>query len=345
VTSERALREINEGAAMDRSVLRLMAWIAAAALMTSAAHAAQSTSPQAYPNKPLRLIVPFPAGGGVDAVARVVGQRLAEVLGQHVVIDNRPGSSGIIGAEIAAGAAPDGHTLLFGGSATHGITPHLYKKLPYDPVKDFAPIILLGSAPYLLVVHPSVPAHSVKELIAFARANPGKLNYASAGSGSTLHLTTELFRVMAGIDIVHIPYKGSAPALGDLLAGRVQMTFNPVSLVMPHIKAGRLRALGVTSAKATRFAPDVPAIAEAGVPGYESLGWYGVLAPAGTPPAIVRRLNRDMRAMLEEQEFRDRFFAIGVEPGGGTPDEFRTFIAAELAKWGKVVRISGARVE
>lgn len=306
---------------------------------------AASYAAEDYPARPVRMIVPFPPGGGVDGVARILGQRLSEKLGQQVVIDNRGGSGGIIAAEIAVKSAADGYTLFFGGSASHGITPHLYRRLPYDAVKDFAPIVLLGSTPYILVVHPSVAANSVKELIALAKASPGKLNYASAGSGSTLHLTGELFKTMAGVNIVHVPYKGAAPALTDLLSGQIQMTFNPAVVVLPHVKAGRLRALAVTSAKRTALAPELPTVAEAGVAGFEAAGWYGVLAPARTPAAIVNALNRHIAAMLEEREFRGRLAAVGVEPLGGSPAQFASYIGSELAKWGKVVRVAGARID
>jgi tripartite-type tricarboxylate transporter receptor subunit TctC len=309
-----------------------------------ARNAAKAAS-QDYPTKPVRLIVPFPPGGGVDSVARILGQRLSETLGQNVVLDNRGGSGGTIAAEIAAKSAPDGYTLFFGGSASHGITPHLYRKLPYDPVKDFAPVILVGSTPYILVVHPSVAATTVKELIALAKANPGKLNYASAGSGSTLHLTGELFKTMAGVDILHVPYKGSAPALTDLLGGRVQMTFNPAAVVSPHIKSGRLRALAVTSGKRTALAPELPTIAEAGLPGFEASGWYGVLAPAATPRGIVQKLNREIGSLIADKDFRGRLGSVGVDPAGGSPEQFAAYIASELAKWGKVVRAAGAKLD
>ncbi|MBI4195066.1 MAG: tripartite tricarboxylate transporter substrate binding protein [Betaproteobacteria bacterium] len=315
------------------------------AILGGQACAQGATAPPGYPTKPVRMIVPFPPGGGVDAVARILARRLSETLGQNVVLDNRGGSGGTIGAGLAAASTGDGYTLLFGGSATHGITPHLYRKLPYDPVRDFVPIVLVGAAPYILVVHPSVPARAVKELIALAKSSPGKLNYASAGSGSTLHLTGELFKTMAGVDIVHVPYKGSAPALTDLLAGRVQMTFNPAAVVLPHIHSGKLRALGVTSAKRTGLAPGIPTISEAGIPEFEAAGWYGVLGPAGTPPGIVTRLNREIGKLLEQKDFRERLTAVGVEPAGGSPAQFASYISSELAKWGKVVRASGARID
>jgi tripartite-type tricarboxylate transporter receptor subunit TctC len=240
---------------------------------------------------------------------------------------------------------PDGYTLFFGGSASHGITPNLYRKLPYDAVRDFTPIILIGATPYMLVVHPSVPATTVKELIALAKAKPGQLNYASAGSGSTLHLTAELFKSMAGVDIVHVPYKGAAPALTDLLSGQVQMTFNPAVVVSSHVKAGRLRALAVTSARRTSLAPDLPTIAEAGVPGFEATGWYGLLGPRALPPQITAKLNGELGRILTDREFIERYAVLGIEPLGGTPQQFAAYIRKELAKWGKVVRESGARVE
>ena len=318
------------------------------AVVFSASALAQSpaTGPgQAYPGKSIRLIVPFPAGGGVDSVARITFQRLSEILGQQVVIDNRGGSGGVIAAEIAARAAPDGYTLFFGTTATQAITPHYYRKLAYDPVKDFAPVNLLAGAGYLLVVHPALPAASVKELIVLARAKPGALNYSSAGNGSTLHLTMELFRSMAGIDLVHIPYKGAAPALADLLSGQIQLTFNPASVVLPHIRSGRVRALGITSAKRSPLASDVPTIAEAGVPGYESSGWYGTLAPAHTPQAIISRLNRELNHALADKDVKERYSATGVEAIGTTPEQFAEFIRNEYAKWGKVVRATGVKME
>ena len=300
---------------------------------------------QSYPERPIRLIVPFPAGGGVDGAARVMSQYLSEPLSQQVVIDNRGGSGGIIAAEIAARAAPDGYTLFFGGSASHGITPHLYAKLPYDAIRDFTPIVLVGATPYFLVVNPATPATTVKELLALARAKPGQLNYASAGSGSTLHLTGEMLKSMARVDIVHVPYKGAATALSDLLGGQVQMMFGPAVVMQPHVKTGRLRALAVTSEKRTRLAPELPTIAEAGVTGFESTGWYGLLGPAKLPPAIVARLDREVSRAVASREIGERFAVLGIEPLGGTPQEFAAYIKSELAKWGKVVRESGAKVD
>jgi tripartite-type tricarboxylate transporter receptor subunit TctC len=300
---------------------------------------------QHYPAKPIRLIVPFPPGGGVDGVARIAFARVSESLSQQVVIDNRGGSAGIIAAETAARAAPDGYTLFFGTTATQAITPHYYRKLAYDPVKDFAPISLIAGAGYLLVVHPSLPVASLKDLIAFAKAKPGALNFSSSGNGTVLHLTTEMFRGMAGIDLVHVPYKGAAPALADLLSGQIQLTFNPASVVLPHVKTNRLRALGVTSAKRTALAPDLPTLAEAGLPGFEASGWYAVLAPAGTPQAIIARMHQALTAAIADREVKDRFAASGVEPIGTTPEQFAAYMRDEFVKWGRVVRQAGVKGE
>lgn len=299
----------------------------------------------AYPVKSIRLIVPFPAGGGVDAVARVCAQKLSDLWGQQVVIDNRAGSGGIIAAELAARAAPDGYTLFFGGSASHSTTPHMYRKLPYDAVKDFAPVTLIGATPYILVVHPIVTASGVRELINLARAQPGTLNYSSAGNGSTTHLTAEMFKSMAGVNIVHVPYKGAAPALNDLLGGQVQVAFFPAVVVQQHAKSGRLRALAVTGLQRTRLMPELPTVAEAGLPGFEASGWYGLLTPSGVPAAIITRLHQQMMAALAERELQERFVVLGVDVIGAAAGEFAQYIRAELAKWGKVVRDSGARTD
>jgi tripartite-type tricarboxylate transporter receptor subunit TctC len=300
---------------------------------------------QAYPARPIRLLVPFPSGGGVDAVARIAMQPLVASLGQQIVIDNRGGSSGIIATELAARAAPDGYTLFFGVTSALSIVPHVQRKLPYDVTRDFAPINLIAAAAYVLVAHPSQQATSVKELIALARQKPGALNYASAGNGTTLHLTTELFRSMAGIDIVHVPYKGAAAALTDLLSGQIHLAFNPPAVVVPHMRTARLRGLAVTRAKRSALVPELPTIAEAGVPGYESIGWYGVLAPARTPPAIIARLHRELMNAIAEREVRERFAANGIETLGTTPEQFASYLRDEYVKWGKVVRAAGVKSE
>src|SRR5438034_5972010 len=253
----------------------------AAALLVVAAPVALGQV--AYPTKPVRLVVPFPAGGTTDLLARAAAQKLSEAWGQQVIVDNRPGAAGNIGAELVAKAAPDGYTLLMGTVGTHAINASLYAKMPYDHVKDFAPVILVAGVPNVLVVNPSLPVHSVQELIAYAKANPGKLNFASSGSGTSIHLSGELFKVMTGVQMTHVPYKGSAPALQDLLGGQVQLMFDNLPPSLPQIKAGRLRALAVTSATRAPALPDVPTVAEAGLPGFEASSWFGVLAPAGTP--------------------------------------------------------------
>jgi tripartite-type tricarboxylate transporter receptor subunit TctC len=318
-----------------RMTMKLLA--AALALAAGVAHGA-------YPEKPIRLIVPYPPGGGVDASARVLTHTLTDRIGQQIVIDNRGGSGGSIGAEIAVQAAPDGYTLLYGTTSTHAISPNLYRKLPYDPGRDFTPVALVGVTPYVLSVHPSLPVKSVKELIAYAKAHPGKLNFASAGNGSALHLAGAMLKSMAGIDIVHVPYKGGGPALNDLIGGRVQMMFAPASTMMPHVKAGRLRALGVSSAKRTKVAPELPPIADT-VPGYEASGWYAVFGPRGLPRAIAEKLNKDINAVLHDPSVAGRYTALGVEPEGGSAADLARFVKSEMAKWGKAVKDSGARVD
>ena len=307
--------------------------------------AVTSAQAQTYPAKPVRLLVPFPPGGGVDGVARIAFQKLSESLNQQFIIDNRGGSAGVIAAETAARAAPDGYTLFFGTTATQTITPHYYKKLPYDPIKDFAPINLLAGAGYILVVHPSLQAQSVKEFIALAKAKPGAFNFSSSGNGTVIQLTMELFRSMAGISLLHVPYKGAAPALADLLSGQIQLTFNPASVVLPHVRSGRLRALGVSSARRTPLAPELPTIAEAALPGYEANGWYAVLAPAGTPQPIITRLNRELQNVIADRDVKERFAATGVEPIGSTPEQFAAYMRDEYAKWGKVIRATGVKAD
>ena len=289
--------------------------------------------------------MPFPSGGGVDAVARIAMQPLATSLGQQIVFDNRGGSSGIIATELAARAAPDGYTLFFGVTSALAILPHYHRQLPYDVMKDFAPINLIAAAAYVLVVHPSQQAASVKELIALAKQKPGALNYASAGNGTTLHLTTELFRSMAGIDIVHVPYKGAAAALTDLVSGQIHLAFIPPAVVVPQMRSARLRGLAVTSAKRFALLPELPTIAEAGLPGYESVGWYGVLAPARTPAAVVTRLHRELLKAIGEREVRERFAANGIEARGTTPEQFAAYLRDEYAKWGKVARAAGVKAD
>jgi len=310
----------------------------AAVLCTGAAHA------QNYPTKPIRFILPFPPGGGTDTLARIVGQKLTENLGQTMVMDNRPGAGANIGAEIAAHSAPDGYTIVMGNIA-HTINATLYRKLGYDLVKDFAPVTLLASVPNILVVHPSVPAKSVQELIALAKAKPGQLNYASSGSGSSAHLAGELFKNLAGVDLVHIPYKGGGPAVISLIAGESAIGFATMPSVLPHVKAGKLRALAVTTAKRSPAVPDLPTIAEAGVPGYEANTWYGVLAPAKTPASIVGRLHDEFLNIMRSADIRERIAVHGYEPETNTPQEFAAFIKSEIIKWGKVVKAAGIHAD
>jgi tripartite-type tricarboxylate transporter receptor subunit TctC len=306
---------------------------------------AAASASAAYPEKPIRLVVPFPAGGGADFMARTLSQKLSERLGQPVVLDHRGGAGGTIAAEAVAGAAPDGYTLLFGTMGTQAINPHLYAKLRYDPLKDFAPISLTHSTPRVLVVNPSIPAKSVKELIALAKAQPGTLTFGSAGNGSSSHLAGELFKSMAGVDMTHVPYKGSGPAAADLLGGRISMVFDSIAVYSDHIKTGKVRALGVTSPKRTAALPGVPAIAESGLAGFDVSNWLGVLAPAKTPTEIVARLNGEIRTSMADPAIRKQLAAVGIEAMSSTPEAFGETIRIEIAKWGKVVKASGATID
>lgn len=297
-----------------------------------------------YPSKPIRFMVGYPAGGATDIIARIIGPKLTEYLGQQVVVDNRPGAGGIIASEVVAKAAPDGHTILL-VTTSHGVNPTLYRKLPYDSVTSFAPVTQVAALQLVLVVNPALPARSVKELVELAKSRPGQFSFASSGSGQSLHLAAELFKTLAGIDIVHIPYKGSAPARTDLLGGQVQMMFESMIGVLPFVTSGKLRALAVSGAKRSPAAPNIPTMAEAGVPGYEASGWVGVLAPAGTPNAITSRLNIETVKALQTPEVNERFASNGAESVGSTPAQFSEFIKTEIAKWSKVVKASGARID
>jgi tripartite-type tricarboxylate transporter receptor subunit TctC len=319
--------------------------IAAAVAAFLAGLLAESALAQVYPSKPIRLIVPFAAGGGNDNVARLVGKRLADSLGQPLVVDNRPGAGGVVGAELAAKAAPDGYTLFLGGVGSHAINPNLHEKLPYDPIRDFSPVALLAQAPLVLAVHPSVPARDIAEFIAYARAHPGRLNYASNGNGSSSQLAAVMFDSMAGVDMVHVPYKGLSPALTDLLAGEVQLMFSSVVAILPHIKAGRLRGLAVTGAKRLPSMADLPTVAESGFPGYEASSWYGILAPAGTPREVVLKLNAELNRALAQPEVRASLVAEGAEPVGGSPEQFAAHIRGEKERLGKLIRDAKIRLE
>ncbi|HET9337661.1 MAG TPA: tripartite tricarboxylate transporter substrate binding protein [Casimicrobiaceae bacterium] len=299
----------------------------------------------AYPSQPIRIVVPFPPGGATDIMARAAAQKLAEAWKAQVVVDNRPGAGGNIGSELVAKAAPDGYTLEMGTVGTHAINASLYAKMPYDHVKDFTPVVLVAAVPNVLVVHPSVPANSVQELIAYAKANPGKLNFASSGAGTSIHLSGELFKVMAGVQMTHVPYKGSAPAITDLLGGQVQLMFDNLPPSLPHIRAGKLRALAVTTSERAPALPDVPTVAESGLPGFEASSWFGLLAPAGTPREIVVKINGEIARWLVTPEAKEKMIAIGANAKGGTPEDFAKHIADETAKWAKVVKESGAKVD
>ena len=329
-------------------------WLIAAAVACTVAlycaqaagfYAVAATTTQSYPTKPIRFIVPFAPGGSTDTLARTLGQKLSASLGQQVVVDNRAGANGNIGMEIVARAAPDGYTIVLGYIANLAIGPGLYAKLPFDPVRDYAPITQLASSPNILAVHPSLPVTSFKELIAHAKAHPGKLNYASASVASIGHLTGELLNHAAGIALVHVPYKGSGQAVIDLLAGQVPMMFSGMSSVMPHIKAGKLRPLAVTGAQRSPAASAVPTIAESGFPGFEATAWYGVLAPARTPKPIVDRLHGDIVRALALPDVKERLNNVGFDLIGGTPEAFGAYIKTEIEKWTKVVRAAKIRAE
>jgi tripartite-type tricarboxylate transporter receptor subunit TctC len=291
------------------------------------------------------MVVPFSAGAGVtDIMARLVGQHLSASLGQPVVIENRPGAGGVPGTEAAARAAPDGYTFLMTNVA-HAVNPYLYAKLPYDPVKDFTPVTLVNTAPLMLVVHPSVAAKSVKELIAYAKAHPGELSFGSGGVGSTPHLSGELFKSLSGIDVLHVPYKGGAPALNDLIGGQLSFMVENMPGTLPFVKGGKLRALAVTSPQRSALEPALPTMAEAGVPGYEVVGWNGIVAVTGTPPEIVARLHAEVAKILHSPQVKQRMAALGAEPVGNSPEEFGAFIKTEMARWGRIIKEKGIRSE
>ena len=318
-------------------------WIVIAAAFGTAR--AADPALEKYPTKPIHFIMPYPVGGSIDLGGRTAAQQAAENMGQQIVIDNRTGAGGTLGTELGARSAPDGYTIVMGGTGTLAISPGMSRRLGYDVARDFAPITLLATTPYVLVVPPSLPAKSIKELIAMAKAQPGKVIYASGGSGSAPHLIGEVFRMRAGADFLHVPYKGSTPAKIDLMAGRVQVFFTGVPSVVAELKAGTLRALGVTSAKRSASLPDVPSIAEAGLPGFDVSPWFGVLAPARTPAAIITRLNVEFVKALHTPGVRDTMLRNGFNIVGNTPQEFAAFIASERTQWAEAVRISGARVE
>jgi len=310
--------------------------------------AAQSQSGAAddrYPTKPVRMIVPNPAGGGVDIIARLVGNKLSQQLGQSIVVENRPGAGGTIGLGVLAQSPADGYTLGMGVTATLAIAPSLYRRLPYDPLKDFEPITLIATLPLILVVHPSLPVKSVRDLVRLAKSRPGQIDYSSGGNGTPPHLAAELFKTQAGVKFTHVPYKGGPPAVNAAVSGEISLMFANALPALPHIKAGRLRALAVTSSKRASAFPEIPTIAEAGVSRYDAVQWYGVIAPAAVPRVIIDRLNREIREVIKITEVRAPLLAEGAEFSDTTPQQFRQFIAAEMAKWGNVVQASGARID
>lgn len=314
--------------------------LAAAALVAAGLAAAQG-----YPTKSIKMIVPFPPAGSTDLSARAVAGKLGERLGQPVVIENKGGAGGNIGAEAAAKSPPDGYTLFVGTVGTNGINRALYSKLGYDHLRDFAPVILLSSTPNVLVVNPNLPVKSVKELIDLAKAKPGELTFASSGAGTSIHLSGELFSSMAGLKMQHVPYKGSGPMLIDLISGQVNLAFDNLSASIQHIRAGKLRALAVTTAERSATLPDLPTVAEAGVPGYDSASWNAIFAPAGTPREIVERLAKELNAILQSPETKAFFASQGATSGGGTPEQLQAFVNAETEKWARAVKASGARVD
>ncbi len=318
--------------------------VIAALSIAGASFVAAAQAPTSYPTKPIRMILPYPPGGGTDVIARPLAAKLSEFIGQQVIVDNRGGANGNIGMEFVAKAPADGYTIALALSAQYAVNPTLYPKLPYDPTKDFAPVTLLGEAPYLLNVHPSIPARSVQEFVALAKARPGQLAFASSGSGSGGHLAGEMLRTLAHVDIIHVPYKGAGPSLPDLVAGQVQFAFITYTSAGPFIRTGRLRALGVTTAKRSPALPDLPAVGEA-VPGYDSAVWYGVVAPAGTPREIVAKLNTEILRVLAAPDFRQRITTEAVRPIGSTPEQLGDYIKSEIVRWAKIIKASGARVD
>ena len=300
---------------------------------------------QSYPTKPIRLIAPSTPGDAPDVIARLIALRLSPVLGQPVIVENRPGAGGVIGSEVAAKSAPDGYTLIMGNAGSHGINAAVYSKLPYDIQRDFAPISQVAIAPNVMVINPAIPAKSVAEFIAYAKSQPGKLSYASGGNGSSAHMSMELFKAMSGVDIQHVPYKGSSPALTDVMAGQVAVFIGNMPPTVPLVKAGKLRALAVTTKTRSALMPELPTISEAGLAGYETVAWFGVLAPTGTPPDIVKKLSAEIGKIARSPEMREKLLAMGAEPIGGTPEEFKAVIDSDIAKWKVLAQKEGIKVD
>jgi tripartite-type tricarboxylate transporter receptor subunit TctC len=326
---------------MQKEVIMLRKLFVAAAVAFSCVGPAAA---QNYPTKPIRFIVPFAPGGNTDVQARLIGQKLTDAMGQQVIIDNRPGAGGTIGVDMAAKAAPDGYTLVLASFGNILVGPSLYKKLPYDPVKDLAPVILVSEPAGLIVVHPSVPVKSLRELIDYAKANPGKLNYASAGNGTWNHLFAEQLKSITGIQIAHVPYKGAGPAMTDVVGGHVQVMFAPFPSARTHLKSGRLRALAVTGTKRSLLFPQVPTVAQAGLPNYSAASWFGILTPAGTSRAIIARVNQEVNRAFAMPEIKAAYAAEGLEPSGGSPEDMAKSIRDGMAKWGRLVQQLGIRL-
>jgi tripartite-type tricarboxylate transporter receptor subunit TctC len=330
----------SEGIAMTRHVFIRAVATAAVCLITAGTGAAQT-----YPDRPIKLIVPFPPGGPTDVMGRLVAQSLSTNIGQSVVVENRAGAGGTIGAKAVAGADPDGYTLLYGSTSTLAIAPALYKNLEYDPTKGFTPVAMVSDVPFVLVVGPRVPVKSVQELIAHAKANPGKLNFSSAGNGTPPHLTGEMFKAATGTDIVHIPYKGGAPSITDVMAGQVEMTFETTSVLLSLIREGKLKALAVTSATRRPELPDVPTMIESGLAGFRANSWTGVVGPAGLPASVVTKLNAAINDGLKSAAVKETFAKLGVEAKIGSPQDFATMISDEMQKWSAIVKSSGAKID
>lgn len=325
--------------------IALLGALCSAALSVPAFAAVAGEDPARYPSKAIRWVVPFPPGGGNDTIARLVGQQLATAIGQQVLIDNRPGAAGALGAQVAAAAPADGYTIFLAGVGSHGLNPNLRRKLPYDAVKDFDAISLIASAPLLVVVHPSLPVKNVKEFIALAKARPGAINYASNGTGGSSHMAVELFDMLAGTRLLHVPYKGLSPALTDLLSGEVQVMFSSAVAMLPQVKAGRLRAIAMTGSKRSAAIPDVPTVAESGLKGYETGSWYGVVAPAGTPRHAIDKLSAEIIRITKSPQITNKLVEEAVIPVGSTPAEFSAYIKSEIARWGKVIKQAGIKIE
>jgi tripartite-type tricarboxylate transporter receptor subunit TctC len=326
---------------MRTALLRVLTSVAAAAALAASGLAFG----QAYPAKPIHFSVPYPPGGPLDTVARLLGQKVAESVKQPVIVENKPGAGGNIGADLVAKSAPDGYTILMGAVATHAINPTLYANIPYDPVKDFEPITQVASTPNVLVVNPSLPVSNVKEFIAYAKAHPGALNFGSGSTGSAGHLAGELFKAMAGVQMVHVPYKGAGPAMQDLIGGQIQLMFDNLASSLGQMRAGKVKALAVTTAKRSSLAPELPTIAESGLPGFDISTWFGVFAPGGTPRDVVQRLHAEFVKALADPGVRDTMMKLGAEPVGNTPAEFAAYIQSEARKYAAVIKASGARVD